>query len=119
MLTEEQLREIEAGLKAPSPGRWEWGHSVFIARARTWIPQLLAMVRELQRQRAILAASIEASVAFREHKCKKHPKWCPSDDVGCDEAHELLSKDEEAFTAAWELLHPETKNADPNRPRAD
>jgi len=69
MLTEEQLREIEAVERAATTGPWMLsGHELyygkdcfsfhqqiyyqpnaaFIAGARTWVPQLLAMVRELQ-----------------------------------------------------------------------
>ena len=76
MLTDAQLREIEATVKLSAAGPWivdgrriesamenEFGESMmtiydegghgesdarFIANSRTWVPQLLAMVRELQ-----------------------------------------------------------------------
>jgi len=71
MLTEEQLREIEAAEQEAEAAPWisngselyygadGFSHqqiyyqpnAAFIAGARTWVPQLLAMVRELQRER--------------------------------------------------------------------
>ena len=90
MLTEAQLREIEAAEQAARTGPWTWGvryigrpmevlpgswyekiaqlpegqpvekgspwerDAIFIAGARVWVPQLLAMVRELQGENAEL-----------------------------------------------------------------
>jgi hypothetical protein len=80
MLTEEQLREIEAAERAATVGPWACiGHELyygngragcihqqiprtedafFTASARTWVPQLLAMVRELQRENLQLNAAL-------------------------------------------------------------
>lgn len=116
MLNEEQLREIEAALGDLPPGAF-WSEAFFakplgpesgryVALACQHAPDLLATVRELQRQNAVLAASIEAREALNTHNCKKNPRWCPHDNIGCQEAFELNSKDGQAWSAAWELLHP-------------
>ena len=50
MLTEEQLREIEANSTAIQDAAWySVANQQFTANARTWIPQLLALVREQER----------------------------------------------------------------------
>jgi hypothetical protein len=72
MLTEAQLRQIEATERAATLGPW-WnnGHELyygprnhqqiwyepdacFIAGARTWVPQLLAMIRKQQETIVVL-----------------------------------------------------------------
>jgi len=93
MLTEEQLREIEAAEQAATAGPWHhngcelyYGTRIhqqiwhepdarFLAGARTWVPQLLAMVREQQETIVALDRMVREQALYQLAPRPANARW--------------------------------------------